>query len=158
MPDTAICRYTKSLAVLIRVLIVYYYEPPYFLIFSGLFIASTCGLSFYTVLTRSIKEWSETRSSRLLVSLQGSQLFVPFLGISAGACIFLASSLAFFGLPYSFDYGLSLPLTVLINGLVWRQLGQVLKQLEQGGSKALDLDSLGLGTINLPSQAGDRNQ
>ncbi len=92
------------------------------------------------------------------MSLQGSQLFVPFLGISIGICIFLASCLAFFGLPNLFDYALSLPLTVLINGLVWRQLGQVLKQLEQGGSKALDLDALGLGTINLPSQAGDRDR
>jgi hypothetical protein len=133
----------------------YYSDPPYFLIFAGLFIAFTCGYSFYITLTRSMKEWSKSRSSRLLMSLQGEQLFVPFLGISVGSCLFLASCLEIFGIPPQFSYGLSLPLTIFVNGLVWRQLGQVLKQLEMGGSKALDLDALSLGTINLPSQVYD---
>jgi hypothetical protein len=35
----------------------------------------------------------------------------------------------------------AIPLTVGIALLVWRQLGQMLIELERGGSAALDLDS-----------------
>jgi hypothetical protein len=38
-------------------------------------------------------------------------------------------------------FGISFLLTLLTGVLVWTQLGQILIQLEQGGSKALDLDS-----------------
>lgn len=130
----------------------YYYDPPYFLVLAGLLIAFSCGSAFYTTLVRSIQEWSKQRSSRLLASLQGAQLFLPFFGVSLGSCVFLASSLQIFSLPGSFAYLLSLLMTLLINGLIWAQLQKLLVQLEQGGSKALDLDSLSLGEIKLPNQ------
>lgn len=129
----------------------YYYDPPYFLVLAGLFIALTSGSAFYTTLVRSIREWSKQRSSRLLASLQGTQLLLPFFGVSVGSCVFLASGLQIFSLPASFAYLVSLPMTLLVNGLVWAQLQKLLVQLEQGGSKALDLDSLSLGEIKLPS-------
>lgn len=129
----------------------YYYDPPYFLVLAGLLIALTSGTAFYTTLVQSIKEWSKQRSSRLLASLQGTQLLLPFLGVSLGSCVFLASGLQIFSLPASFSYIVSLLMTLLVNGLVWAQLQKLLGQLEQGGSKALDLDSLSLGEIKLPS-------
>ncbi|MGB3237647.1 MAG: hypothetical protein WBB29_05075 [Geitlerinemataceae cyanobacterium] len=130
----------------------YYYDPPYFLVVAGLFIGLTCGSAFYTTLVRSTQEWSKQRSSRLLASLQGAQLLLPFLGVSVGSCVFLASSLQIFSLPASFAYLLSLIMTLLVNGLIWAQLQKLLAQLEEGGSKAIDLDSLSLGEIQLPSQ------
>jgi hypothetical protein len=130
----------------------YYYDPPYFLVLAGLFVAFACGSAFYTTLVRSTQEWSKQRSSRLLASLQGTQLLLPFFGVSVGSCVFLASSLQIFSLSASFSYILSLLMTLLVNGLVWAQLQKLLVQLEQGGSKALDLDSLSLGEIKLPSR------
>jgi hypothetical protein len=38
------------------------------------------------------------------------------------------------------SYGLSVPITLFIAALVWRQLDSLLQQLKTGGSKAIDLD------------------
>ena len=123
----------------------YYFpaDPPYFLLLAGLLAGMASGVAFETTLKNLVREWSKNRSTRTLANLKGTQLFVPFLGISCGICVFLGSGLEVFGLPSKLSYALSLPMTVLIGWLVWYQLGQVLIQLERGGSQALDLDSLG---------------
>jgi hypothetical protein len=124
-------------------LMYYYYipEPPYFLFIAGLFAGLASGFAFEKTLKMLVNDWSKNRSSRTLANLKGTQLFTPFLGISGGVCIFLSSGVEIFGVPKLLSYVISLPLTVFIGWLVWYQLGQVLKQLEKGGSKALDLDS-----------------
>lgn len=116
-------------------------EPPYFLLFAGLFASLTSGLAFESVLKQSVQMWSKNRSTRILANLQGWQLFLPFLGIAIGSCIFLSSGMEIFGFPGQLAYLISLPLTAGTAGLVWSQLGKILVQLEQGGSQALDLDS-----------------
>jgi hypothetical protein len=55
--------------------------------------------------------------------------------------VFMSTGLEIFGLPTLFGYIVAIPLTVGIASLVWRQLGQMLIELERGGSAALDLDS-----------------
>lgn len=117
-------------------------EPPYFFLFAGLLAGLTSGLAFKATLEQFVREWAKTRSTRTLASLQGMQLQLPFLGISVGVCVFLASGLEVFGFPASLAYTVSIILTVLIALLVWSQLGKLLIQLERGGSRALDLDSL----------------
>lgn len=116
-------------------------EPPYFLLIAGLLAGITSGAAFEATLKYLVQEWYQNRSTRTLANLQGMQLFVPFLGISGGVCVFLASGLEIFGFPTRLSYEISLPLTVLISWLVWSQLGKILIQLERGGSQALDLDS-----------------
>lgn len=116
-------------------------DPPYFLLVAGLLASLTSGAAFDAVLRQSVKSWSQNRSTRILANLQGPQLFLPFLGISIGACVFLSSGMTIFGFPSSFAYSVSLPLTALTCLLVWTQLGKILGQLERGGSQALDLDS-----------------
>jgi uncharacterized protein (DUF2062 family) len=73
--------------------------------------------------------------------MKGSHLLVPFLGIAAGICVFLAAGLEVFGFPSWLSYSISLPLTLFIGFLVWSQLGKLLAQLERGGSRSLDLDA-----------------
>jgi hypothetical protein len=103
----------------------------------------TSGLAFEAVLKQSAQEWSKNRSSAIpLANLKGLALRIPFLGICIGVCIFLASGVAIFGFPTFIAYAISLPLTLFIGGLVWAQLGSVLRQLEQGGSQAIDLDDI----------------
>ncbi|MDX2232401.1 MAG: hypothetical protein NW220_22415 [Leptolyngbyaceae cyanobacterium bins.349] len=117
-------------------------EPPYFLLFAGLFASITCGLSFEAVLKQSVQLWSKNRSTRILANLQGLQLILPFLGIAIGSCVFLSSGMEIFGFPAQVAYMISIPLTAATAGLVWSQLRKILVQLEKGGSQALDLDSI----------------
>lgn len=120
----------------------YYYfpEPPYFLLIFGLFVGITCGLSFEATLKQKVNEWSKNSSNKTLDQLEGLSLKLPFWGICLGICIFLASGFEIFSFNRWLSYGMSLPLTIFMGGLVWKQLGEVLKQLQEGGSKALDLD------------------
>lgn len=120
----------------------YYPPPPYLLLVFGLFIALTSGAAFDATLRQATREWSQNRSTRTLANLRGSQLLIPFLGIAAGISAFLIAGLEIFGFPAPFSYAIAFPLTALTCLLVWSQLGRILIQLERGGSKAIDLDSL----------------
>jgi hypothetical protein len=120
---------------------VYYsFEPPYFLLLASLLASLASGVAFEAVLKQSVRDWQKNRSTRTLESLRGMQLFVPFVGIAVGAAVFLAAGVEIFGLPTRFAYALSIPMTLLVGWLVWTQLGKILTQLQEGGSKALDLD------------------
>ena len=117
-------------------------EPPYFLLVAGLLASLASGVAFDVTLRQSVREWSQTRSTRILSQLQGLKLFIPFLGISGGVCLFLVAGLSIFGFPAWLSYIISSILTAGTSALIWSQLGKVLILLEQGGSQALDLDTL----------------
>jgi len=118
-------------------------DPPYFLLIAGMLAGLTSGLAFEATLKELVQEWAKTRSSRIFANLQGIQLQLPFLGICIGVCVFLGSGLEIFGFPTWLSYAISVPLTIFMGWLVWVQLGKLLVQLDRGGSRALDLDSLG---------------
>lgn len=120
----------------------YYYNPPYLLLVAGLLASVTSGLAFEATLKQSVQEWSQHRSTRTIANMRGIPLRLPFAAMCVGVCVFLASGVQIFGFSAKFAYGLALPLTILTALLVWYQLGKILVQLERGGSKALDLDSL----------------
>lgn len=123
----------------------YYYfpEPPYVLLIAGLLTAITSGVAFDATLRQGVQKWSTDRSTRTLAVLQGIALRLPYLGMCIGICVFLASGVQIFGFPSKLSYLIALPLTIFTGLLVWSQLGKNLVQLQQGGSKALDLDSFG---------------
>ncbi|NJL48908.1 MAG: hypothetical protein HC929_17365 [Leptolyngbyaceae cyanobacterium SM2_5_2] len=108
---------------------------------AGFLAAVTSGYAFSTALQQSVKEWNLKRSTRILASLRGPKLQIPFLGICAGVCVFLASGIQIFGFSGKVAYAMGLPMTLLSGLLIWSQLGKILVLIEQGGSKALDLDS-----------------
>jgi uncharacterized membrane protein len=134
--------YPFAIILFLRGTLVYYIisDPPYVLLIAGLFASLASGVAFDAVLKQSVREWSKNRSAKTLVALQGMPLLLPFLGICAGVCVFLASGLQIFIFSAKIGYGIALPMTILIGWLVWTQLGKILIQLEQGGSRALDLD------------------
>lgn len=115
-------------------------QPPYFLMFAGLFISITCGLAFEASLKQKAQQWQKQLPKANEDLLEGSGLQLPFLGICIGICLFLASGLEIFLMDRWLSYAIALPTTIFVCGLVWTQLGKVLKQLQEGGSKALDLD------------------
>ncbi|WP_263970723.1 hypothetical protein [Leptolyngbya sp. KIOST-1] len=101
----------------------------------------TSGYAFSTALQQSVSEWNSKRSTRILATLRGPQLQVPFFGICAGVCVFLASGIELFGFSTKAAYAMGAPMTLLCGLLIWSQLGRILLLIEEGGSKALDLDA-----------------
>ncbi len=116
----------------------YFPQPPYFLIFAGLFIGLTCGLAFEATLKSQVKVMLKKPVDQML---KDSGLQLPFLGICVGICVFLSGGLEIFLFDRWLSYAISLPMTIFIGALVWIQLESVLKQLKEGGSKAIDLDA-----------------
>lgn len=121
----------------------YYFpaEPPYFLFAVSLMAGLACGRSFEMTLRNLVNKWSTSKSSRVMLELKSASIKVPYLAMSISIAIFMATGLEIFGLPTLFGYIVAIPFTVAIAFLIWRQLGQMLIELERGGSAALDLDS-----------------
>lgn len=120
----------------------YYSSSPYVVVLAGLLIAVTCGLSFQAVLQDAVREWAAVRTGNLPGILERFNLRFPYLGIMLGVGLFLGGGVSIFGVPPTFSYGLSLVLSLGTAGLVWWQLEKILAALQDGGSAALDLDSL----------------
>ncbi|QQE65918.1 hypothetical protein GFS31_26100 [Leptolyngbya sp. BL0902] len=118
-----------------------YSQPPYILLLAGFLAAVTSGYAFSTTLQQSVGDWNRNRSTRILATLRGPQLKIPFFGICAGVCVFLASGIELFGFSGKVAYAMGAPMTLLSGLLIWSQLGKILAMIEEGGSKALDLDS-----------------
>ncbi|MGL5807771.1 MAG: hypothetical protein ACRC2R_18410 [Xenococcaceae cyanobacterium] len=116
-------------------------QPPFLILVFGLFIGIACGLSFEAILRQRVYAWSKNPVKYQLDKIQDTSFVIPFWGICLGIWIFLAGGLEIFNVESLFAFAIALPLTIFTAGLVWSQLIQVLKQLEKGGSKALDLDA-----------------
>ena len=121
----------------------YYFpqDPPYFILFAGLFAGIACGAAFDGTLRQNVKAWSVDRKNIQLATSDDISLRLPFFGICVGIIFFLSAGLEIFGFPTWLAYSIALPLTIFIAILLWFQLLVVLKQLDRGGSPALDLDS-----------------
>ena len=118
----------------------YYYfvpQPPYFLVLAGLLTGITCGLAFQATLKQKAQDWLKLPASE---KIDRSVLQFPFLGMCLGICVFLASGFEIFLLNPWLAYAIAFPTTIFIASLVWIQLGELLQQLQRGGSKAIDLD------------------
>jgi formate hydrogenlyase subunit 3/multisubunit Na+/H+ antiporter MnhD subunit len=114
--------------------------PPYFMLAAGLFIAITSGVAFSSVLTGTVGDWYDKRSTRSISKLKGFDLQLPFIGICLGSCLFLASGMGIFGFPETISYAMAAPLVLLSAVLVWSQLRKNLAALESGNTKAFELD------------------
>ncbi|YAF94981.1 MAG: hypothetical protein AB3A66_20715 [Nodularia sp. CChRGM 3473] len=121
----------------------YYYpaQPPYFLLIIGFLIALTSGFALSGTLKVIVQQWQKnsTEDSKSPSSLR--QLFVPFLGITGGVCLFLSSGLEIFGFPSFLALAVGLPVSFLTCLLVWLQLGSMLTFAQRQGMQSLDLDS-----------------
>lgn len=117
-------------------------QPPWVLLGIGFFIGVTCGLAFEASLKEKVNYWNKLAKKGVKADLSEiSQLTIPFMGICFGICLFLASGLEIFLYSRVISYVFSLPLTILIGGLIWSQLKKLIVQLIEGGSQAIDLDA-----------------
>lgn len=116
-------------------------DPPYFVLVAGLLVALTCGTAFSATLKQIVQKWSDARAVNETAKMPTRQLIFPFLGISAGVCMFLASGLETFGFSFFLSYAVGIPLTLLTGLLVWYQLNSMLTLAEKEGFQAFNIDS-----------------
>lgn len=116
-------------------------DPPYFVLIAGLLVALTSGTAFSATLKQIVQKWSDARAVNQTAKLPTRQLIFPFLGISAGVCMFLASGLETFGFSSFLSYAVGIPLTLFTSLLVWYQLNSMLTLAEKEGFQAFNIDS-----------------
>ncbi|WP_016953440.1 hypothetical protein [Anabaena sp. PCC 7108] len=121
----------------------YYYplQPPYFLLLVGFLTALTSGLALSGTLKVIVQKWPSVPQESVKSSSSLKQLFIPFIGITGGTCLFMSSGLEIFGFPSPLALGVGLPLSLLTCLLVWFQLGSLLDFAKSRGMQSLDLDS-----------------
>ena len=117
-----------------------YPQPPYVLLIGGFLVAIAAGSAFSASLQQATRAWAKNPEAGSLEDIRGISLQLPYLGICVGVWVCLASGIQLFGFSAVIAYSLGGAMTALMAGLVWRQLGVILAQIQQGGSKALDLD------------------
>lgn len=122
----------------------YYYplHPPYFLLAVGLFIALTSGAALSGTLTLIMQKIQLNSAENFGSRFWSKKLFVPFLGIAGGVCLFLTSGFQIFGFPPFLAYIIGVTVSLLTSVLVWLQLGSMLAFIERQGTTSLDLDSM----------------
>jgi hypothetical protein len=123
----------------------YYYplQPPYFLLLVGFLTALTSGLALSGTLKVIVQQWPDDKSTEENTNTRSfyKQLLVPFIGITSGVCLFLASGLEIFGFPAELALGVGLPMSLLTCVFLWWQLGGLLDYVKSQGMQSLDLDS-----------------
>jgi hypothetical protein len=120
-----------------------YIDPPYFLLVASLLASLAAGKAFEASLKKLVFDWQRTRSTRNdLGDLNNTSLPFPYLGMVGGVGTFLTAGLTIFGFPLQLSLILSIVLTLGTAGLIWAQLGKMLTLLQQGGSRAIDIDVL----------------
>lgn len=118
-------------------------QPPFLVAIIGVFIAITFGTAFQNLLERKLRESyqnAEQITSFKIDSIKDPAITITFTGICLGVWVFLGGGLLVLGFGLIPSYGVSLLLTIFTGGLVWDQINDVLKQLKEGGSNALELD------------------
>ena len=118
-------------------------QPPFFVAIIGVFIAITFGSAFQNLLEQKLRESYQDKKRDTSFKIDRTKdpaIYLTFAGICFGVWVFLGGGLLVLGFGVIPSYGVSLLLTLFTSGLVWDQINDVLKQLKEGGSKALELD------------------
>ncbi|MEL6500403.1 MAG: hypothetical protein AAFO76_00205 [Cyanobacteria bacterium J06607_15] len=118
-------------------------QPPFFVAVIGVFIAITFGAAFQNLLEQKLRESYQADKQDAAFNIDRTRdpaIYITFTGICFGVWVFLGGGLLVLGFGIIPSYGVSLLLTLFTSGLVWDQINDVLKQLKEGGSKALELD------------------
>ncbi len=118
-------------------------QPPFLVAILGVFIAVTCGSAFQNLLEQKLRESYQNVQQEGSFRIDRTKDFViatTFWGICLGIWVFLGGGLLVLGFGIIPSYGVALLLTLFTASLVWDQINDVLLQLKEGGSKALELD------------------
>ncbi|MEM8722991.1 MAG: hypothetical protein AAGE84_27525 [Cyanobacteria bacterium P01_G01_bin.39] len=118
-------------------------QPPFLIAILGVFVAITFGTAFQNLLEQKLRDSyadAEKEGSFKIERTKDLAIASSFWGICFGIWIFLGGGLLVLGFGIISSYGVSLLLTIFTGALVWDQINDVLLQLKEGGSQALELD------------------
>ncbi|WP_019509316.1 hypothetical protein [Pleurocapsa sp. PCC 7319] len=118
-------------------------QPPFLVALLGIFVSITCGLAFKNLIENKLAEsYKNPRgaSSFKLDRVKDVALTMTYWGICLGIWVFLGGGLLILGFGIIPSYGVGLFITLFTASLFWQQIDEVLLQLKEGGSKALELD------------------
>jgi len=118
-------------------------QPPFLVALVGVFIAITAGSAFQNLLDQKLRESYQNKKQATSFKIEFAKdpaIAITFSGICLGVWVFLGGGLLVLGFGLIPAYGVALLLTLFTGGLVWDQINDVLQQLKEGGSKALELD------------------
>ena len=117
-------------------------QPPFFVAVIGVLIAVACGSAFQNLLSQKLREsyLNIEDESSFRIGIKDIVLTITYWGVCLGIWVFLGGGFLVLGFGIIPSYGVSLLLTLFTGALVWDQINDVLSQLKQGGSKALELD------------------
>ncbi len=118
-------------------------QPPFLVAVIGVFVAITSGAAFQNLLEQKLRDSyqnAKQASSFKIDRVADPAIAATYGGICLGIWIFLGGGLLVLGFGIIPSYGVSLLLTLFTSALVWDQINDVLVQLKEGGSKALELD------------------
>ncbi|GAB4213833.1 MAG: hypothetical protein OHK0012_10710 [Synechococcales cyanobacterium] len=118
-----------------------FHNPP---IFSAIavvtFFAVVTGIMFKDALEYQVGRWQANRLTQPTVEYQRPYVVLLYLSLCVWVALFLGTCLTVFGFSLWFALVVGAILSLMVGGLMWWQLGQVLAVLVQEGSVAFELD------------------
>ena len=113
-------------------------QPPYALSGMGLLIALLCGLTFARQIGQRLEDWKQDRLP--LLPLGRVTTVIPYGGIVAGTILFIGAGLQAFGFGAGSSFSLAALLALFTAAGLWKQLADLMRQVENGTFAAADFD------------------
>ena len=114
-------------------------NPPYLVAAAGLAIAVLCGLTFSRLVQNRLDGWKQDRLP--LLPLASAATMLPWSGLVVGVTLFLGGCLQVFGFGSGAAVLVAFVLSVATAGALWRQLSQLMLQVQEGNFRAVDFDN-----------------
>jgi hypothetical protein len=114
-------------------------NPPYVLAAAGLAIALLCGLTFSRLVQNRLDGWQQDRLP--LLPLASRETMLPWSGLILGVTLFLGGCLQVFGFAAGAALLVAFVLSLATAGALWRQLSQLMQQVQEGNFRAVDFDN-----------------
>ena len=116
--------------------------PPYFLVLAAAVLGFACGKAFDVSLRQKADDWANRRSDRDFSDVAELRLLIPFAGICICSWVFLGSALTIFAVSWAQGLTTAFAVVTFSAVLLWSQMIQVMKAIEEGGSEALEITSI----------------
>ncbi len=113
-------------------------QPPYALSGIGLLVALLCGLTFAHQVRQRLEDWKQDRLP--LLPLGRFTTVLPYSGIVAGTILFIGAGLQVFGFGAGGSFFLALLLAVSTGAGLWKQLEDLMGQVQEGSFTVADFD------------------
>lgn len=114
-------------------------NPPYIVAAVGLAIAVLCGLTFSRLVQIRLDGWKQDRLA--LLPLATPETVLPWAGLVLGVTLFIGGCLQVFGFGSGAALLVAFVLSVATAGALWRQLSQLMLQVQEGNFRAVDFDN-----------------